>query len=71
MAPLRGPNSVLNNFAELGICIQGEHNSELAEIPLFDDQLMFFCRDSHPFSNKRSVTWSDMSVELILSWSAT
>ena len=53
-------NALLNNFAELGICIQGEHNPELVEIPLFDDQLMFFCRDSHPFSNKKSVTWSDM-----------
>jgi len=54
-------NALLNNFAELGICIQGEHNPELAEIHLFDDRLMFFCRDSHPFSNRRSVTWSDMS----------
>ena len=54
-------NAVLNNFAELGICIQGEHNAELAEIPLFDDRLMFFCRDSHPFAEKTSVTWSDMS----------
>ncbi|WP_263772222.1 LysR family transcriptional regulator [Propionivibrio soli] len=54
-------NAVLNNFAELGICIMGERNDELAEIPLFDDRLMFFCRDSHPFSNKSSVSWSDMS----------
>lgn len=54
-------NALLNNMAELGICIQGEQNPELVEIPLFDDRLMFFCRDSHPFSNKSSVTWSDMS----------
>lgn len=65
-------NAVLNNFAELGICIQGEHNDELVEVPLFDDRLMFFCRDSHPLSNKDSVTWSDMSrAELVVVSSMT
>lgn len=54
-------NAVLSNKAELGISIQGEKNSDIVEIPLFDDRLMFFCRDTHPFSDKNSVGWSDMS----------
>lgn len=60
-------NALLNNFAELGICIQGERNPRTRRISLFDDRLMFFCRDSHPYAKKASVTWSDMSqVELIV-----
>ena len=53
--------AVLNGRAELGISIQGEKNPEIVEIPLFDDRLMFFCRDTHPFANRSSVGWSDMS----------
>lgn len=53
--------AVLNGRAELGISIQGEKNPEIAEIPLFDDRLMFFCRDTHTFANRSSVGWSDMS----------
>ena len=53
-------DAVLNGRAELGICIHGEHNVELTEIPFFDDRLMFFCRDTHPFSDKKSVSWFEM-----------
>lgn len=53
--------AVLNGRAELGISIQGEKNPEIVEIPLFDDRLMFFCRDTHTFANRSSVGWSDMS----------
>src|SRR6185369_13262035 len=54
-------DAVLNSQAELGIGIHGELHPELTEIPLFDDPLMFFCRESNPLSNMKSVTWSDMS----------
>lgn len=54
-------SAVLNGKAELGISIQGEKNPELVEMPLFDDRLMFFCRDTHPFASRASVGWSDMS----------
>jgi DNA-binding transcriptional LysR family regulator len=60
----------LNNQAELGICIRGEHHHNLVEIPLFDDWLMFYCRDSHPYSQKSSVTWSDMGVADIIAVSS-
>lgn len=53
-------DAVLNRQAELGICIQGEHHPDLLEIPLFDDALMFFCLDTHPFSCREAVTWADM-----------
>lgn len=61
-------SAILNNQAELGISIYwGERHPELIEIPLFDEPLMFFCRESHPLSQKTSVTWSDMSgVDLIV-----
>ena len=53
-------DAVLNSQAELGICIQGEHHPSLLELPLFDDSLMFFCRDTHPFSSRSAVNWADM-----------
>ncbi|MBL8485458.1 MAG: LysR family transcriptional regulator [Rhodocyclaceae bacterium] len=54
-------DAVLNSQAELGIGILGEQRPDLTEVPLFDDPLMFFCRDSNPLSEMKSVTWSDMS----------
>lgn len=54
-------DSVLNSQAELGIGIHGEQHPDLIETPLFDDPLMFFCRESNPLSEMKSVTWSDMS----------
>jgi len=52
---------VLNSQAELGIGIHGEQHPDVIETHLFDDPLMFFCRDSNPLSKMQSVTWSDMS----------
>jgi len=54
-------DSVLSSQAELGIGIHGEQHPEVLETPLFNDSLMFFCRDSNPLSERESVTWSDMS----------
>lgn len=54
-------DSVLNSQAELGIGIHGEQHPDLIETSLFDDPLMFFCRESNPLSEMESVTWSDMS----------
>lgn len=54
-------DSVLQSKAELGIGIHGEQHPNLIETPLFEDPLMFFCRESNPLSEMKSVTWSDMS----------
>lgn len=54
-------DAVLNNQAELGIGIHGEHHPDLIETHLFDDPLMFFCRENNALSERPSVTWSDMS----------
>lgn len=54
-------DAVLNSQAELGIGIHGETHPDLDEVPLFDDPLMFFCRESNPLSAMKTVTWSDMS----------
>lgn len=60
-------DAVLNNQAELGIGIHGEHHPDLIETHLFDDPLMYFCRESNPLSEMKTVTWSDMSgVDLIV-----
>lgn len=54
-------DAVLNSQAELGISIHGEQHPDLVETPLFDDPLMFFCRESHLLAEMASVTWSNMS----------
>lgn len=54
-------DAVLNSQAELGISIHGEQHPDLIETPLFDDPLMFFCREPHPLAEMASVTWSNMS----------
>ena len=52
--------AVLNHQAELGIAVNGETHPDLIETPLFDDPLVFICRDTHPLQDKPSVTWADM-----------
>jgi DNA-binding transcriptional LysR family regulator len=52
--------AVLNHQAEIGIAVNGEHHPDLIETPLFDDPLVFICRDTHPLKSKSSVTWADM-----------
>jgi DNA-binding transcriptional LysR family regulator len=52
--------AVLNHLAEIGIAVNGETHPDLIETPLFDDPLVFICRDTHPLHNKTSVTWADM-----------
>lgn len=65
-------DAVLSGQAELGIGIHGERHPDLVETPLFDDPLMFFCRESNPLSDRKSVTWSDMSgADLIVVSSLT
>ncbi len=60
-------DAVLNNQAELGIGIHGEQHPELVETHLFDDPLMYFCRETNPLSDMKTVTWSDMgSADLIV-----
>ncbi|WP_310625660.1 LysR family transcriptional regulator [Limnohabitans sp.] len=52
--------AVLNHQAEIGIAVNGEVHPDLIETPLFDDPLVFICRDTHPLHGKESVTWTDM-----------
>lgn len=53
-------DAVLNSQAELGIGIQTEQHPDLVESPLFDDPLMFYCTNAHPYSSMESVNWSHM-----------
>lgn len=55
--------AVLSRKAEFGIGIHGESHPDLEEYHLFDDPLMFYCRDSHPFFGRESVRWNDLRDE--------
>ncbi len=52
--------AILGLQAELGVTVQGVKHPDLEETPLFDDPLMFYCRQLHPLSQRPFVTWSDM-----------
>lgn len=58
--------AVLSGQAELGIALEGEKNSELAEWALMMDPLVFICRTPHPLQHRKSIAWSDLAgVELV------
>lgn len=52
--------AVLGGQAELGIALAGERHAELAETALFDDPLVFICRDGHALAGRASLRWEDM-----------
>ncbi|HJV28754.1 MAG TPA: LysR family transcriptional regulator [Aromatoleum sp.] len=65
-------DAVLHGQAEIGIGIPTERHPEILETPLLDEPLMFFCRQEHPLSDRKSVTWSDMrETELVVVSSMT
>ncbi|BAL24229.1 LysR family transcriptional regulator [Azoarcus sp. KH32C] len=65
-------DAVLHGQAEIGIGIPTERHPELLETPLLEEPLMFFCRQEHPLSDRKSVTWSDMrETELVVVGSMT
>lgn len=53
--------AVLAGQSEVGIAIHGEKHPNLIETQLFEDPLMFFCRENHSLSKKKSVRWSELS----------
>lgn len=55
--------AVLGQQAELGVTVQGTRHPELEETVLFDDPLMFYCRSTHPLSQRTALTWSDMDLD--------
>ena len=58
--------AVLGRQAEFGIAVHGQTHAELDEYPLFDDPLMFYCRDSHPFFERESVRWTELRDEELI-----
>ena len=56
-------DAILNQQAEVGVTVQGQKHPDLEETPLFEDPLMFYCRQSHPLSKKTSVSWTDMNLD--------
>jgi DNA-binding transcriptional LysR family regulator len=58
--------SVLDSQAELGIALHGERHPNMGETPLFQDPLVFICREEHPLAQRRALRWQDMrDVELV------
>lgn len=59
--------TVLHDQAEFGITIQLERNPELIEEAILREPFVFFCRDEHPLSRQKSVTWKDLAqADLIM-----
>jgi DNA-binding transcriptional LysR family regulator len=59
--------AVLNRNAELGIAIHGEAHPELNERFLFDDAIVFYCHESHPFAARPRLNWKDLKgTDLIM-----
>ena len=54
--------AILDQKAEIGLSVQGPKHPDLEECLLFQDPLMFYCRDTHALSRRQSVTWSDMNL---------
>ncbi|MEY2804537.1 MAG: hypothetical protein RL657_1873 [Pseudomonadota bacterium] len=55
--------AIVNRQAEVGISIEPTKHPELDEIVLFQDPLMFFCRQQHPLADRPSVKWTDMNLQ--------
>jgi DNA-binding transcriptional LysR family regulator len=59
--------TVLHDQAEFGITIQLERYADLLEEAILREPFMFFCRDEHPLSAQKSVTWKELrEAELIM-----
>ena len=59
--------TVLHDQAEFGITIQLERHPELIEEAILREPFVFFCRDEHPLSKQKSVTWKELGqAELIM-----
>jgi DNA-binding transcriptional LysR family regulator len=60
-------DAVLSRNAEIGIAIHGEAHLELNERFLFDDALVFYCHESHPFAARPRLNWKDLKgADLIM-----
>jgi DNA-binding transcriptional LysR family regulator len=53
--------ALLSHQAEVGVSVKGHQHHDLEETVLFEDPLMFYCRKSHPMSQRKTVDWSDMN----------
>jgi DNA-binding transcriptional LysR family regulator len=59
--------TVLHDQAEFGITIQLERYPDLIEDSILREPFMFFCRDEHPLSKQKSLTWKELrEAELIM-----
>lgn len=59
--------AVLHGQAEFGINIQLDRHPDLVEETILQEPFVFFCRDEHPLSRQKSVTWTELrEAELIV-----
>lgn len=59
--------AVLNREAELGIAVHGEAHPELNERYLFDDAIVLYCHETHPFAARPRLNWKDLKdLDLIV-----
>ncbi len=58
---------VLDRVVDFAIMAAPSSTADILLEPLFRDEFRVFCRNDHPFANKRSVSWTDVaSAQVIL-----
>jgi len=58
--------AVLNDQAEFGITLELERHPGLEEEAVLQEAFMFFCRDGHPLSGEKSISWKDLREEELI-----
>lgn len=61
-----GLECVVRGEAEFGINFLGASRSDLKFTPLIDDNFVVACRPDHPFTSRRSISWSDLSGQSLI-----
>jgi DNA-binding transcriptional LysR family regulator len=58
--------AVLRREAEFGINMQGPHEPGLTNIPVMKDRFVLVCRDDHPLSRRRRLSWKQLEPHALI-----
>jgi DNA-binding transcriptional LysR family regulator len=58
--------AVLRREAEFGINMQGPHEPGLTSIPVMKDRFVLVCRDDHPLSRRRRLSWKQLEPHALI-----
>jgi DNA-binding transcriptional LysR family regulator len=63
--------AVMQGQAEFGVTIMIARHPELAEKPILREPFALFCREDHPLSREKSVSWRDVREDELIVVSST